>query len=374
MDIIIYRPMPRSKRIKIFIPYAMTEERELLKKIESRFYHQQQKLWSILNTKENFELIKKLFTGKYKIIDETKTASIPKYTLNSNSLSILASFEKKLILKSYSKNTLSSYKTEFSNFLRYFEKFDIKIINKEQIESYIFYLITKYKISDSRQNVAINAIKFYYENVLGKPREHYDIQRPKSAKSLPDVLSTEEVFSLINSPKNIKHKAILYTIYSAGLRVGELVNLRINDIHSDDKYIFIKGAKGKKDRQTLLSDVLVKVLRKYYKEYKPSYWLFEGQDGGKYSTTSIQKIYRKAQQNSGANPWSTPHTLRHSFATHLLENGVNLRYIQALLGHSSSKTTEIYTHLVNLSNNKIENPLDNIVKNNKFGKNIDENS
>jgi len=360
--------MPRAKRIKVSIPYAMSEERELLKKIESRFYNKQQKLWSISNTEENFKLLQKIFAGKYKIIDEVKTPSIPKYTLNTDSLEILAAFEKKIILKSYSKNTLSSYKSEFSNFLRYFEKFDVKTINKEQIESYIFYLITKYKISDSRQNVAINAIKFYYENILGKPREYYDIQRPKSAKSLPDVLSTEEVFALINAPKNIKHKAILYTIYSAGLRIGELTNLRINDIHSKDKYIFVKGAKGKKDRQTLLSDVLVKILRVYYKEYKPSYWLFEGQDGGRYSTTSIQKIYRKAQQNSGANPWSTPHTLRHSFATHLLENGVNLRYIQALLGHSSSKTTEIYTHLVNLSNNKIENPLDNIVKNNKFEK------
>ena len=368
MKIQIYQPNPKAKRIKLFIPYEMTEEREALKKMEGRFYHQQQKLWSVLNTTENIKLLKKIFKGKYKIIEEDKIPSMPKYTLNTEALNVLAEFEQKLILKSYSRNTIASYKSEFSHFLRYFEKFDITKVTKEEIESYVFYLITKYKIGESKQNSAINAIKFYYEHVLGKPREYYDIQRPKASKSLPDVLSQEEVFDLINSPTNLKHKAILYTLYSGGLRVGELINLRINDIRSDDSYIFIKGAKGKRDRQTLLSETLVKILREYYIKYKPSYWLFEGQDGGKYSATSIQRIYRKAQKASGANPWSTPHTLRHSFATHLLENGENLRNIQALLGHSSSKTTEIYTHLVNLSNNKILNPLDNIVRKNNFGK------
>ncbi len=366
MGIIIYKPKPMAKRIKVFIPYEMANERESFKKIEGKFYHSQQKLWSILNTHDNFNLLKRIFDNKYSVIDEENNAVIPKFTLNSESLDILAKFEKKLILKSYSLSTISSYKSEFSYFLRYFEKFDLNTITKEQIESYVYYMITKYKISESKQNLSINSIKFYYEHVLNKPREYYDIQRPKMAKTLPNVLSMGEVLDLINSPTNIKHKAILHTIYSGGLRVSELINLRIIDIRTDDNYIFIKGAKGKKDRQTLLSDNLLIVLREYYKEYKPSYWLFEGQSGGKYSAKSIQNIFRKAQQKSGANPWATPHTLRHSFATHLLENGENLRNIQALLGHSSSKTTEIYTHLVNLSNKKIQNPLDLIIRNSKF--------
>lgn len=369
MKIIIYKPKPTSKRIKLFIPYQMKDERESLKRIESKFYHKSQKLWSVLYTKENVAILKKIFKAKYSVVDEAEKISIPKFTLTTESLDILAEIEKKLVLKSYSLNTISSYKTEFSNFLRYFEKFDLNTITKEQIESYIYYLITKYKISDSTQNSIINSIKFYYEHVLGKPREYYDIQRPKMAKTLPNVLSMSEVFDLINAPTNIKHKAILYAIYSGGLRVSELLNLRINDIRSDDNYIFIKGAKGKRDRQTLLSDNLLIILRQYYKEYKPSYWLFEGQGGGKYSSTSIQKIFRAAQQKSGVNPWSTPHTLRHSFATHLLENGENLRNIQALLGHSSSKTTEVYTHLVNLSKKKIQNPLDSIIKINNFENN-----
>ncbi len=140
---------------------------------------------------------------------------------------------------------------------------DLKTVTKEQIENYVFYMITKYKVGESKQNIMINAIKFYYEQVLGMPREYYEIQRPKRAKTLPNVLSQEEVLRLINAPDNIKHKAILYTIYSCGLRISELLNLRLVDIHSDDNYIFVKGAKGKKDRRTLLSKNLLSLLREY---------------------------------------------------------------------------------------------------------------
>jgi len=362
MGIIIYAPRAKSKRIKLFIPYQMKEERELIKSVESRFYHKQQRLWSIINTKDNFNMLKEIFKGKYKIIDDEIPQQIPQFTLSEKSLIAISQTEQKLILKAYSTNTIRTYKSELSYFLKYFESFELKTVTKEQIESYIFYMITKYKISESKQNTTINAIKFYYEQVLGKPREYYEIQRPKKLKSLPNVLSQEEVFKLINTPENIKHKAILYTIYSCGLRINELLNLRINDIRKDDSYVFIKGAKGKKDRRSLLSENLLEILRSYYIKYKPAYWLFEGQDGGKYSATSIQKIFRRAQQKSGASPWSTPHTLRHSFATHLLENGENLRNIQVLLGHESTKTTEVYTHVTNMANKMIKNPLDSILK------------
>jgi len=369
MNIIIYTPRAKSKRIKIFIPYEMENERETLKKIQSRFYHKNQKLWSIVNTQENYKLLKIIFKGKYKIIDEIRTPAIPEFTLNESSVSALAAAEQKLILKSFSPNTIRSYKFELARFLKYFETIDLKTITKEQIESYVYYLVSKYKISESKQNIIINAVKFYFESVLQMPREYYDIQRPKKAKTLPNILSEEEVFKLINRPENLKHKAILYTIYGCGLRISEVLNLRINDIHSNDTYIFIKGAKGKKDRRTLLSDRLLQILRTYYIKYKPAYWLFEGQTGGKYSASSIQKIFRDAQQKSGVNPWSTPHTLRHSFATHLLENGENLRTVQILLGHESSKTTEIYTHIMNKLNKNINNPLDKLIEKYKFTEN-----
>ena len=226
----------------------------------------------------------------------------------------------------------------------------------------------KYHISETKQNTIINAIKFYYEQVLGQPREFYDIQRPKRSKTLPGILSMDEVQSILTAVDNIKHKAILHTIYSGGLRISELLNLRIEDIRSDDGYIFVKGAKGKKDRRTILSKHLLILLRDYYKVNKPSYWLFEGQSGGKYSASSVQSIFRKAVKKANINPWATVHSLRHSFATHLLQQGTNLRYIQSLLGHSSSKTTEIYTHLLKVDNSIVKSPLDIMMENNNLAK------
>ena len=366
MNILIYSPLPRARRIKIYIPYEMQKERLLLKTLAGRFYHKQQRLWSVLNTSENIELLKKQFKGKYSVIKEEKKTTIPTVVLNESSLDKLRKVERKLILKGYSLNTLNSYRSELRSFFSYFESQELLNLTKDEIESYIHYLISKYNIGEHKQNVSINAIKFYYEQVAGMPREYYDIQRPKRSKNLPNVLSSHEVLSIINSPKNLKHKSILYTIYSAGLRISEVINLRVKDIRSDDGYIFIKGAKGKKDRHTLLSGYLLGLLRKYYVMYKPSYWLFEGSEGGKYSAASIQKVFRKAQDQSGANPWSTPHTLRHSFATHMLENGENLRTIQVLLGHESTKTTEVYTHVMGVNNKKIKNPLDIIMENNTF--------
>jgi integrase/recombinase XerD len=366
MEITIFLPIQKARRIKVQIPFEMAGERALMKTIASRFYHPQQRLWSVLNTEANLLLMKSLFKDKYKLVDEQAKAVVPKFLLSPKSTQVLRDTEQKLILKAYSQNTIKIYKSELACFLKYFENFELKNITKEQIEGFVYQMIVKYKLSESKQNGMINAIKFYYEHVLGMPREYYTIQRPKKAHILPNVLGTDEALKLINAPANLKHKAILYTIYSAGLRISELMNLRISDIRSAEGFIFIKAAKGKKDRHVLLSEVLLELLREYYRGYKPSYWLFEGQGGGKYSAKSIQSIYRLAQQKSGANPWSTPHTLRHSFATHALEFGENLRNVQVMMGHESSKTTEIYTHVINVNNKKMRNPLDIMMKNSTF--------
>ncbi|MFT7379845.1 MAG: integrase/recombinase XerD [Bacteroidia bacterium] len=354
----IYKPLPKSKRIKIYIPYQMKLEREAFKQLNTSFYHPTQKLWSIVNTEENKKEVRKLFIGKL-VVKETDTTPVqPKVLLSEKSQDELDKNHQKLVLKGLSQKTVSIYQNNLIQFFAYFENADLPSLTKDQIEGYMYMLVTKYKISEQKQNSIINAIKSYYEHTLGKPREYYNITRPKKSQDLPNVLSKEEVKAIINSPKNIKHKAILYTIYSAGLRIGELTRLRISDIHSDEGYIFVKDSKGKKDRHTVLSPALLDVLRQYYKTHKPSYWLFEGQLGEKYSTTSIQSIFRKAVKETNANPWSTPHTLRHSFATHLLQAGVNLRYIQNALGHNSSKTTEIYTRVININNKTLKSPLD----------------
>jgi site-specific recombinase XerD len=178
---------------------------------------------------------------------------------------------------------------------------------------------------------------------------------------LPIVLSEDEVKSMINNLENIKHKCVIMMIYSGGLRISELINLKITDIDSKRMQVFIKNAKGKKDRYTLLSSKALAFLREYFLIYKPKNWLFEGMNKEKYSERSIQNIFKRALKASRINKVATVHTLRHSFAIHLLENGTDLRYIQALLGHSSAKTTQIYTHVSTRAISEIVNPLDKIL-------------
>ena len=218
-------------------------------------------------------------------------------------------------------------------------------IEKEEIRQYVLGRIKKERISESTQNGIINALKFYYEKVLGRPRAYYDLERPKKPRQLPDFLSRKEVVRIFQATGNLKHRSILMMIYSSGLRLGELTRLRVADIHPDRGQVFVKAGKGKKDRYTVLSPKLMDTLKRYLGEYKPRYWLFEGQDGGQYSPRSVQQILRRAVEKSGANPFVTVHSLRHSFATHLYESGMDIRQIKELLGHESIKTTEIYTHL-----------------------------
>lgn len=356
---IIYQCSAKAQRIKFFIPYSALEIRAAVKKLNTSFYHPTQKLWSVVNTADNFEKLKQIL-GPDTALESSQfqTARIPVKKLGNEAVEALEKVEQSIILKGYSRNTLKNYRNELIQFFSYFDGREFKTIRKEEIESFVAMLISRHKISNTKQNQLINAIKFYYEKVLGQPREFYDIQRPKKAKELPNVLSMQEVSRLINIPDNLKHKAMLYLIYSAGLRSGELLKLRIRDIQTDQGYIFIKGAKGKKDRRTVLSEKLLILLRKYYKQYRPAYWLFEGQSGGQYTARSLQQVFRKAAERSNINPWATLHTLRHSFATHCLQNGMNLRQVQVMLGHSSPKTTEIYTHVLEISNKVLKSPLD----------------
>jgi site-specific recombinase XerD len=187
----------------------------------------------------------------------------------------------------------------------------------------------------------------------------YEIKRPKKDKKLPVVLSQKEVFRILSLVTNIKHRTILMLIYSGGLRIGEAVKLRVEDIDPERKLIYIKSAKGRKDRYTILSDVALKTAQKYFDLYKPQRWLFPGSRPDKHITTrTVQAIFEDACKNAGITKDVSPHSLRHSFATHLLESGIDLRYIQELLGHKSSKTTERYTHVSNKDLSKIKSPLD----------------
>ena len=204
----------------------------------------------------------------------------------------------------------------------------------------------------------LNSIKFYYEAVMGMPNRFYSIERPRKEFKLPKVLSKQEIKLIIENTNNVKHKCIVSLLYSAGLRRGELLNLKIEDIDSNRMLIRVNAGKGNKDRFTLLSENVLVDLRIYFQKYRPKKWLFEGPNETQYSSGSVKEIINNAVLKAKIRKRVSPHMLRHSFATHLLENGTDLRHIQTLLGHSSSKTTEIYTHVAVSSFNLIKNPLD----------------
>lgn len=282
---------------------------------------------------------------------------------NRPKVDLPSEYLEKLIRRRYSQNTIKTYVTYFRSFMEEFNGRDLDSITTKEINDYILKLIRSKGISPSQQNQRINAIKFYYEKVAGLDKQLYFLERPKKSRDLPKVLSEEEVLAILESIPNLKHRSIIATIYSAGLRRSELINLRKQDVFFDRKIIFIRGAKGKKDRTSVLADSLAIALKRYLDEYKPNYWLFEGVNRNQYSSTSIAKILHRGARKAGIEKKITPHMLRHSFATHLLEHGVDIRYIQTILGHGSSKTTEIYTHVSKKSLAQIRSPLDTILTN-----------
>jgi integrase/recombinase XerD len=257
--------------------------------------------------------------------------------------------EQKFIYLNYSSRTKNNYLSHIKQFLKSIGDKQIIHLSSKDFQSYL----NNYNFTSvSQQNQIINSIRFLYKEVLGKKYDKVSFKRPKSEKKLPQVIDGEHIKEQLSKITNLKHKTILTLTYSVGLRVSEIVNLRIEDIDSKRMLIHIKNAKGKKDRIVPLSQTVLELMREYWKEYKPKEYLFNGQSGGKYSIQSCQKIYKKYIDES-----SSIHTLRHSSFTNLLESGTDLRIIQKIAGHSSSKTTEIYTHVSNQLLSKVNLPI-----------------
>jgi site-specific recombinase XerD len=315
---------------------------------------------AILNTlKETAEAEQLIVVYEEEKHDPTKTPRLTPFDV-PNYRTCPEQYVLKLKELRYSEHTIQTYKNLFEEFINYYHRYDIDRIDEPMIVKFLRYLVIDRKISTSYQNQSINAIKFYYERVLGGQRKIYLIDRPKNDKGLPVVLSEDEVSSLLRATTNLKHKAILMTIYSAGLRIGEAIRLKISDIDAQRMQIRVVQSKGKKDRYTLLSVKTLALLRQYVQAYKPKLYLFEGKPGEPYSDRSIQTILKVSVAKTNIEKHVTVHTLRHSFATHLLENGTDLRYIQTLLGHESSKTTEIYTHVTTKGFDQIKSPMDKL--------------
>ena len=263
-----------------------------------------------------------------------------------------------LQLFGYSSNTIRTYVQDFAQYLYFLKEKPAKYGSITDVQNFLLYCINTLKLAENTLHSRINGIKFYYEKVLHQPQLLLDLPRPKKQLILPKALHLTEVKRLLEKTDNLKHNTILKLIYGMGLRVSEIINIKIEHIDSKSMRVFIVRGKGKKDRYANLPESILPQLRNYYKMYKPKEYLFEGQYGGAYSVRSVQQIFNEAVKKANIIKKVGVHSLRHSFATHLLENGTDIRFIQDLLGHSDIKTTLVYTQVTDNSLRKIVSPLD----------------
>lgn len=270
-----------------------------------------------------------------------------------------------LTLKAYSKSTIKTYRNELAVFLRALGSTPAADLTEDQLKRYLLHCHEKLRLSENTLHSRMNALKFYYEQVLKRHRFFWDIPRPKRPMQLPKLLNEDELARLFNALTNKKHKAMLFTAYSAGLRVSEVVNLRLSDIDSVRMQILVRRAKGKKDRYVNLSPVLLDILRSYSREYqpRPREFLFESeQTFTAYPVRTVQQIFSNAKNKAGIRKDVGVHSLRHSFATQLLDKGTDIRYIKDLLGHFNIKTTERYLHVSKAKLVNIASPFDDLWK------------
>ena len=278
--------------------------------------------------------------------------------LNAQQKTLLNNFYKYLRGKRYSSSTVKNYTFQIADFINYHHSKPIAELNNRDIELFIEDVFIKRKLSISVQRQFISALKLFIVFETSTQIEDIQLTRPKRSKKLPTVLSQNEIIDLISKTKNLKHRTIIALLYSAGMRIGELLNLKTDDINVNRKQIFIKNGKGRKDRYAPLAEHLLPLLRNYMITYEPKTYLIEGKNGLQYSSSSVRKFLHKSALQCQIKVLVTPHILRHSYATHLLENGVGIRHIQELLGHSKPETTMIYTHVARKDLLEIRSPLD----------------
>lgn len=336
----------KQKRIAV----SFEKSPELIARIKSLAdarWSQSLKVWHIPATDENFIRFKiEQFSSKTPTPAVIEQITVFKFYLKS---------------KRYSANTIKTYSEALQSFLVFFNSRPSSELTNNDVIKYNNDFILANKFSASYQNQIVNAIKLYFSSIEHKAMIVDKIHRPRPEHKLPNVLSKEEIKLILEALLNIKHRTMLCLIYSCGLRRSELLHLKPTDIDSKRNLILIKQSKGKKDRIVPLSPKILDLLRDYYKLYRPKVWLFEGQlKGTLYSEQSLQSVLKQAVKKAGIKKPVTLHWLRHSYATHLLESGTDLRYIQELLGHNSSRTTEIYTHVSTKNIQQIKSPFDDL--------------
>jgi integrase/recombinase XerD len=337
--------------IYIYFPYNATLKKELRKAFPSVTYSATKKCWYL----PDLPTVRKALNLKDQKIGQKLLTKI--HPVNDQAF---RDYRSQLQLKAYSKNTQRMYLAEFSELLHILGNYPVQDLNPKRLKDYFLYCVKTLKMKERKMNGKINAIKFYFEQVLHRDRMFFDIPRPKKPSTLPKLLSRKEVKAIIDHTENFKHKIAIKLCYGMGLRVSETVNIKIKDIDSSRMLVHIVGAKGKKDRYVPLPESILEDLRHYYKVYEPKEYLLEGRYGGMYSKSSLQSVFKKAMLKAGIKKKIGIHGLRHSYATHLLESGADLRFIQELLGHNSIKTTQVYTKVTLRSRSKIKSPLDTL--------------
>lgn len=364
----------------------------ILKHADFVHWSQSKKCWYIANEKNSIIQLQKLLAGSavmsisqqenrvHSVIVEKKSgreiqpAQVSSFAGNSMKPAAVQAisaenqeafmlYHQQLILKGYSKSTIRTYENEFRQFLQSIKKVAASTFTVNRLKNYLQYCNETLNLAENTLHSRINALKFYYEKVLHRENFFWEIPRPKKQHQLPKVFSQDEIAAIINCIKNKKHKAMLMLAYSGGLRVSEVVAIKTFQVDSKRMTLFISQAKGKKDRIVTLSPILLIMLREYAIEYKPDKkgYLFEGSERGKpYSTRSVQEVLYAAKKKAGVIRPGSIHSLRHSFATHLIEKGTDVTMIQKLLGHNDLKTTLIYLHTSNKDLLKIISPLDDL--------------
>lgn len=332
--------------------------------------------WSVINrcwhgqfNQDNLSLIRQSFKDITTIADDDSLYIAPKLkrikierNLSKENSSVLESFIKYLEGKRYSKSTIESYCIFIGDFLEYLKESSLSNTTNRDVELFIedVFIPKGYSISTHRQFVsAIKLFKVFYPEC---GIEEVALTRPRKSRFLPVVLSQQEVLEILRCTKNLKHRAILAMLYSCGLRVGELINLKLKHIDIQRNQVAVRNSKGRKDRYVKMADSLAPLIRNYVQTYKPTIYFAEGKPTKKYTASSIRAFLKRSSQLAQIKKNVTPHTLRHSYATHLLESGTDIRLIQTLLGHNKPETTMIYTHVSTSSLEKITNPLDEAVK------------
>jgi integrase/recombinase XerD len=336
--------------ILIRFPYQ-AEQQKLVRQLTGVRWSQSRKAWYVLDTPQ--------YRQRFGLNTEPVGKEVLLQVHDLNKPALLRLIET-LELKAYSPSTVVTYRNEFAQLLYTLKDKPVADLTTDQLRSYFLHCIKTLQLSENTLHSRINAVKFYFEQVLQREKFFFEIPRPQKASILPKVINARDIKKLFEVTTNLKHNTMLKLCYGMGLRVSEIVNLKITDIDSKNEQVFVERAKGKKDRYVNLPNSILEQLREYYKAYRPKKYLFEGQYGNQYSKRSAQQVFKDALQKAKINKAVGIHALRHSFATHLLEAGTDITFIQELLGHNDLKTTLRYTHVSQKDLKKIKSPLDNM--------------